>query len=111
RGKMSGRIDSSLCRGRINSSIHQCTNSLENYLSRVLRANNLTIFAPVLVSLHLHLIGAFGLLRKRVRLLLIGLERRETRVLAEDQHVPRSAVVHRPKNLVGLLKSRLDLGV
>src|SRR5262249_33900096 len=81
----------------------------EDYLPSVLGANDLAVLATVLVSLHLDLVGAFGLLSERIGLLLIGLDRRETGVLPQDQHVPRAAVVHGSKDLVRLLKPSLDL--
>jgi len=47
---------------------------LQNQFSRVVRANDFPILAAILVSLHLHLIGAFGLLRDRISLLFVRLQ-------------------------------------
>ena len=81
---------------------------LEDYLSRVLGADDLTILAAVLIALHLDLVGTLDLLSERIGLLFVCLERGQARILSEDQHVPRTTIVHRPKDLVRLLEPCLD---
>ena len=50
---------------------------LEDDLSRELRSDHFPVLAPVLVTLHLDLVGAYRSLTQRIGLLFVGLDRRQ----------------------------------